>query len=98
MMIDATPLVTGPTLHFDWAVIADGSRSAIELTSVGIDLSHPLQDLALWTAILIGLRLIAKVGGRPDLISLLRAFQQAAVDFVMKQDKPVQLYRSIVRA
>src|SRR6266699_5068805 len=70
MTIDATPLVTGRTLHFDWAVIADGSRSAIELTSVGIDYPHPLQNLVLRTAILISLRFIAEVGGRPDLIAL----------------------------
>src|SRR6266566_5359112 len=70
MTIDATPLVTGRTLHFDWAVIADGSRSAIELTSVGIDYPHPLQNLALRTAILISLRFIAEVGSRPDLIPL----------------------------
>src|SRR5258708_16431936 len=70
MTIDATPLVTGRTLHFDWAVIADGSRSAIELTSVGIDYPHPLQNLALRTAILISLRFIAEVGGRPGLIPL----------------------------
>src|SRR2546421_10563417 len=70
MTIDATPLVTSRTLHFDWAVIADRSRSAIELTSVGIDSPHPLQHLALRTAILISLRFIAEVGGRPDLIAL----------------------------
>src|SRR5438270_10403239 len=70
MTIDATPLVAGRTLHFDWAVIADGSRSAIELTSVGIDHPHPLQQLALRTAILISLRFIAEVGGRPDRIAL----------------------------
>src|SRR5207248_3955154 len=70
MTIDATPLVTGRTLHFDWTVIADGSRSAIELTSVGIDYPHPLQNLVLRTAILISLRFIAEVGGRPDLIAL----------------------------
>ena len=34
MTIDATALVTGRTPHFDWAVIADGSRSAIELTTL----------------------------------------------------------------
>src|SRR5436309_12323990 len=68
--IDATPLVTSRTLHFAWAVIADRSRSAIELTSVGIDSPHPLQHLALRTAILISLRFIAEVGSRPDLIPL----------------------------
>src|SRR5436305_13858879 len=70
MTIDATSLVTGRTLYFDRTVIADGSRSAIELTSVGIDSPHPLQNLALRTAILISLRFIAEVGGRPDLIPL----------------------------
>src|SRR5215469_17266547 len=67
LTIDATPLVTGRTLRFDWAAIADGSRSAIELTPVGSDSPHPLQQLALRTAILIRLRVIAEVGGRPDL-------------------------------
>src|SRR5260221_1129287 len=70
MTIDATTLGTGRTLPFDWAGIADGSRSPIELTPVGIDSPHPLQHLALRTAILISLRFIAEVGGRPDLIPL----------------------------
>src|SRR5438874_61710 len=70
MTIDATPLGTGRTLHFDWTVIANGSRSPIKLTPVGIDYPHPLQHLALRTAILISLRFIAEVGGRPDLIPL----------------------------
>src|SRR5438034_10402529 len=70
MTIDATPLVTGRTLSFDWAVIANGSSSAIELTSVGIDHPHPLQHLALRTAILVSLWFIVEVGGRPDLIPL----------------------------
>jgi hypothetical protein len=42
----------------------------VVLTSVGIDRPHPLQQLALWAAILISLRVIAEVGGRPDLIAL----------------------------
>src|SRR2546423_3233324 len=70
MTIDATPLVTGRTLPFNWTAIADGSRSPIELTPVRIDLPHPLQHLPLRTAILILLRFIAEVGGRPDLIAL----------------------------
>src|SRR5947209_20102460 len=70
MTIDATALRTGRTPPFDWAGIADGSRSAIELTPVGIDLPHSVQYLALRTAILILLRFIAEVGGRPDLIAL----------------------------
>src|SRR5436190_24065534 len=70
MTIDATPQVTGRTLHFNWTGIADAIRSPIALTPVRIDLPHPLQHLALRTAILIRLRFIAEVGGRPDLIAL----------------------------
>src|SRR5690242_3028226 len=64
------PLGTGGTLRFDGAGIADGSRSAIELTPVGSDLPHPAQNLALWAAILILQRFITEVGGRPDSIAL----------------------------
>ena len=69
--VDATPLSTGRPLRFDRTPIAQGRRGTIELTpGRGINFSRTVQHLALGAAILIGLRFIVEVGGRPDLMLL----------------------------
>src|SRR5690348_17412621 len=69
--VDAAPLLARRALRLDRTGIADRRWGLIEQPPVsGWTFPDPLQDGPLWAAILIDLRLVAKVRGRPHLVLL----------------------------